>query len=598
MDDGVRIAFLLLSGLALALTSIWYVSFCLQEIAGKGRVVIAPLTVVTDDAKGDDALGTALAEMLQSDLESRVSEFENAENELSLTSAPDSRVIGSPPPDTQIPRLVGNVRGRTPNVPLKIFLLKHLKTGVRQPIDMKLSVGGVDFGGILPWLQTKITGRRTLHFTLYSHGDETEVYGSIAALRIDGPGIRLLLKGQDGKAPSFRLAVDRLAYEILRRRLASDATTKIDLLQPEEFVSLSTLIVKAGDANRQSIGGRGVKDDFLAMLSEVTKLSDGIPLWPELEYFAAWIAEKSSDTITARKYYQQVLEQSNEFKDTELYEYLKSHIAELDAVNAAVASASAEEGKWSTDYTKYVGEIRDGGAEGSAVGQALAKAMEMQIRKTLHQDVKISARYIYYAARQVKGTTNTDSGAVISDAIGVLKQGAVEESVWPYKPGEFAAKPPAAVGTATKWRINESTPLKGLAAIKSALENDGPVVLGIEVYSEAISSQTAETGVIPLPQKGSKLIGGHAIVLIAYDEHKKQFKFVNDWGPGWGDRGYGYISDAYIKDLSSDAWSFKNVVSAAGKPSDQVSTTASVGQSHGVTQGAVHGPRPRRGVSS
>ena len=191
----------------------------------------------------------------------------------------------------------------------------------------------------------------------------------------------------------------------------------------------------------------------------------------------------------------------------------------------------------------------------------MATAMEMQIKRTLHQDVNISARYIYYAARQVEGTTKTDSGAVISDAIGALtKQGAVEESVWPYKPGEFAAKPPATVSTATRWLIAQTKSLKGLDAIKGALADDGPVVVGIGMYEEGMSSQTAKTGVIPLPQKGSQLVGGHAIVLVAYDDRKKQFKFVNDWGSGWGDRGYGYLSDQYINAYSSDAWSFKGVV--------------------------------------
>ena len=565
MDDAVRIVFLALSGLALLLVSIWYVYFCFQEISGTGGVVIDPLTVVTDDGKASDELGKALAQMLQSDLESRASEFQNAEKDLALTSSPNSRATGSSFSDTQASEVVGNVRGWTPDVPLKIFLLKPLNTSLLQPIDMKLSVGGMDVGRILPWLQRRISSRRTLHFTLYSHGGETEVFGSIAALRVNGPGVRLLLQGEDGKPPSLRVVADRLAYEIFRRTLANDATTKkVDLLHPEEFVSLTSVIVKAGDANRQSVGGRPVKNEFLAMLPDITKLCDAVPQWPELEYFAGWIADKSSDPLTATKYYQQVLSQSDPAKNQDFYKYLSSHIAELNVAVAASASltpASTEAGEWSIDYTQYVRAIRDGGPEGSVVGQALATAMEMQIKRTLHQNVNISARYIYYAARQVEGTTNTDSGAVVRDAIGVLaKQGAVEESVWPYKPGEFAAKPPAAVSTGTRWLITQTNSLKGLDAIKNALADDGPVVVGIEMYQEGMSSQTAKTGVIPLPQKGSQVVGGHAIVLVAYDDLKKQFKFVNDWGSGWGDRGYGYLSDQYIKVHSSDAWSFKSVV--------------------------------------
>jgi hypothetical protein len=400
-----------------------------------------------------------------------------------------------------------------------------------------------------------------LHFTLYSHGDETEVFGSIAALRVNRPGIHLIVKGEDGKAPSLRVVVDRLAYEIFHRKLAKDATTKVDLLKPEEFASLATVIVNAGDANRQSVGGRPVKHEFLAMLPDVAKLCGAVPHWPELEYFAGWIADKSSDPSTATKYYQQVLDHSDPAKNSDLHKYLSSHMAELNAAvaaSASISSTSIEAGDWSIDYTQYVRAIRNSGQGAIVMGEAWATAMEIQIKRTLHQDVNISARYVDYAARQVAGTTNIDSGVMIKDAVGVLaKQGAVEESVWPYKAGDSATKPPAAVDTATRWVITQSKSLKGLDEIKRALADDGPVVVGIEMYQEGIMSKT---GVIPLPQKSSQIVGGHVVVVVAYDERRNQFKFVNDWGSGWGDRGYGYLSEEYMKELSFDAWSFKSVI--------------------------------------
>jgi hypothetical protein len=563
IDDTVRIVFLVLSGLALIMVAIWYISFCFEEVTGTGRVVIDPLTVITEDGKGSDELGKALAQMLQAYLESRASEFQNAQQELALTAAPNPQAADPTSPSTRPIEVVGNVRGWTPDVPLKIFLLTPLNTSLLQPVDMKLSVGGMEVGGILPWLQRRISSRRTLHFTFYSHGGETEVFGSIAALRISGPGIRLVVKGEDGKPPSLRAVVDRLAYEVFRRKLASDANAKVNLLQPEEFVSLAGVIVKAGDANRRSVGGRPVKDEFVAILPAVATLCEAVPQWPELEYFAGWIADKSSDPSTATKYYQRVLDQSNRAESPELVHYLTSHIAELNQASAAVASlapASGGAARWSIDYTRFVRAIRDGGAEGSVVGQALATAMEIQIKKTLNQDVNISARYIYYAARQAAGTTSTDSGAVIKDAMDALaKQGAVEESVWPYKAGEYGVKPPAAVATATRWQITQMRSLKGLDEIKSALANDGPVVAGIEVYQEAMSPQTAKNGVFQLPKKGSQVVGGHAVVLVAYDDQKKQFKFANDWGTGWGDKGYGYLPEQYVKEHSTDCWSFKGV---------------------------------------
>ena len=135
----------------------------------------------------------------------------------------------------------------------------------------------------------------------------------------------------------------------------------------------------------------------------------------------------------------------------------------------------------------------------------------------------------------------------------------MEESVWPYKPGEFAARPPAAARTATRWLIAQTQSLRGLDAITAALADDGPVVVGIEVYEEGVSSQAEKTGVIPLPKKSSQVVGGHAIVLVAHDDQMKQFKLVNDWGSNWDNRGYGYLSDQYITSYSSGAWRFKSV---------------------------------------
>jgi hypothetical protein len=50
---------------------------------------------------------------------------------------------------------------------------------------------------------------------------------------------------------------------------------------------------------------------------------------------------------------------------------------------------------------------------------------------------------------------------------------------------------------------------------------NGPVIVGIELYQEGVSSQSSKTGAIALPRKGSQLVGGHAIVLVAYEERKK-----------------------------------------------------------------------------
>jgi C1A family cysteine protease len=38
------------------------------------------------------------------------------------------------------------------------------------------------------------------------------------------------------------------------------------------------------------------------------------------------------------------------------------------------------------------------------------------------------------------------------------------------------------------------------------------------------------------------MVASHSVTLIGYDDSKQLLKFINSWGPGWGDKGFGYIS--------------------------------------------------------
>lgn len=541
-SDAVRIGFLILVGLALALAVAWYGHYCYQEIRGTAEVVIDPLTVVESGGNRSEDVGGTLALMLQARLESLTEELNDAQQ--GLESAPSS------PTDVAVAP-VGDVRLWTRDV--------ALHTGLLQPVEMKLSVGGVEVGGVLTWLQRRLSNQRTLHFTVYSHGDEAQVFGSIAALRLEGKEVRLVVKGDDGKPPSYDVIVDRLAHEIVRRRLALDPLNQVRQLRPSEFVTLCGVLVAAADANRRSLTGRPVQNEFVDVLPRITALSDQVPDWPELGYFAAWVADKARDPATASSYYRRVLAKLDATKQGQLTAFIDRRLEVLAATElSAAAVATVEPTKSVVDYSAEIKRVRDNGNEGSVVGQALATALEFQIAKATHQDHPLSARYIYYAARQASGRTDMDSGAVIADAIRALsKDGAVEESVWPYVPGQFAAKPPAAVENAKRFRITNAKPVKGLDALKRALIHNGPVVAGITVYQSALAAETAKTGVIPMPAPKEQVVGGHAVVIVGYDDDRKRVKFVNSWGSGWGEHGFGYLPYEYIEKYMDDAWTFK-----------------------------------------
>lgn len=539
LEGTIRIGLLVLIGLAIVLAVLWYLSILYQEIRGTGQVVINEIVVVEEDGKVNDKVGKPLAQMLQARLQALVRELQDAQD--GLTSVPTEG------------KIIGPLRG------VQFFDQRiGLQTTLLQPVDLKLTVAGVDVGGLIPWLQRGFTNRRTLNFTIYKEGNAAQVFGSLGALGISDEGLRLLVKGIEEKAPSLAIILDQLAHEMLHRYLAQDKN-KLELLDTPEFFNLAEVIVDAARANHRVIGGRKASSEFVVLVPKITALADKVPTWPELCYLAAWIADSANDNDQALKYYRQAIPMFGTAKNVAVVDLINARVSALTQVLASATGVDlTAQLPAAVDYSSQI-VIRDSGSEGSVVGQALATALEFQIEKALHEPTPISARYIYYAARMAGGIdVNTDSGAQIKDGIEALKsEGAVKASVWPYQPGKFAEKPPPDLKDAKRFRISDAKQLNGLIDVKLALVNIGPVVLGIPVYERMLSVETSKSGIIPLPSKNEKIIGGHAIVIVGYDDAKKLVKFANSWGKSWGDQGFGYLPYDYVEKYMSDAWTFK-----------------------------------------
>src|SRR5215510_4511883 len=545
LEEIIRVGFLIVVGLALGVGIVWYLSFLYREITGTSHVVIDRFVVVRNDGKGDDDLGKALAQMLQVRLQALASELRDAEAGLT-TNVSASALTGK-----QSVTPVGDVRLWTQAVSLQTSLL--------QPVDMKLSVAGVEVGGLIPWIQRGLTSRRTLQFTVYLQGNEAQIFGSIGALRLSDDGLRLSVKGPGESAPALVIIVDKLAHEILRRHLAEDKTNKLESLDANEFLSLVEVLASAAEANRRAILGRLNSTEFADLVPKITALADQVPNWPELGYLAAKIADSGKKPDTALIYYQRVLPKFESTKQTELIGAIKVRIDALRGMAATIPVDTPQPLPASLDHSSKLKFIRDGGPEGSVVGLALATSLEFQIEKATGETRRMSARYIYYAARAAGSLDlKVDSGAQIRDGIKVLTtQGAVEEAVWPYQPGKFDEMPPPAVEKAKRFRITAVRPVNNLNDVKHALNENGSVVAGISVFQEILSPATAKTGVVPLPVKASTIMGAHAIVLVGYDDATQRVKFVNSWGSKWGEQGFGYLPYEYIEKFMTDAWTFR-----------------------------------------
>jgi len=98
--------------------------------------------------------------------------------------------------------------------------------------------------------------------------------------------------------------------------------------------------------------------------------------------------------------------------------------------------------------------------------------------------------------------------------------------------------------------------------IKLILSQNIPVIAGIQIYSSFESDETAKTGIVPLPDTArEQLLGGHAIMLVGYDDAQKSFIVRNSWGTTWGNRGYCLMPCDYLTNpsLTGDLWMISKV---------------------------------------
>jgi len=216
--------------------------------------------------------------------------------------------------------------------------------------------------------------------------------------------------------------------------------------------------------------------------------------------------------------------------------------------------------------------VYDQGQLGSCTGNAIAGAIEFERLKQKLTDFVPSRLFIYYNERVIEHSVNSDAGAQIRDGIKVVaKLGAPPEADWPYDINKFTEKPPTAAFTdASKNRVTSYHRVsRVLNQFKGCLASGYPFVLGFTVYDGFESTQVANSGHLSMPQPGEKVVGGHAVTAVGYDDKNQWFIIRNSWGPHWGLKGYFTMPYQYLREpnLSDDLWTIRLVdAGGGGKP--------------------------------
>jgi C1A family cysteine protease len=218
--------------------------------------------------------------------------------------------------------------------------------------------------------------------------------------------------------------------------------------------------------------------------------------------------------------------------------------------------------------------IDEQGDNNSCTAHAGASLVEYFENKASGNYEKKSRMFLYKVTRNLMDLEG-DTGAFVRSAMKALVLfGVPPEKYWPYleenlrkEPTQFCYAFAQNYQAIQYYRLDKESMnhKQVLEEIKVNLVKELPVMFGFTVYNNI---EFIKEGMISYPCKKNRLIGGHAVVAIGYDDKKVipilgesgtttgALKIRNSWGEGWGDYGYGWLPYKYLESgLAKDFWS-------------------------------------------
>jgi cathepsin K len=199
------------------------------------------------------------------------------------------------------------------------------------------------------------------------------------------------------------------------------------------------------------------------------------------------------------------------------------------------------------DLSDFLPQVGSQGKQGSCVAWATGyylKSFHENYEDNLNgnpgNENRMSPAFIF---NQIK-VSGCDNGSVVQRALDTISSSGIPEwAVMPYDENNCDTQPNNLQKTlaesnkiASYFYLNEDQIFE---QTKAFLLNDQPVVIVIAIDRSYFGARD-ENGMY-VYRKFKESSGGHAMLVVGYDDNMNAFKVVNSWGKGWGNNGFVWI---------------------------------------------------------
>lgn len=302
---------LFLSAMCLVLAAnLWLISYARRAFFSSAPNVIAGMRVIGKEDT-DGKLGITLAHMLAARLGKIDQEMRDA---VRMLEAVENIPTGSGP--------------RTQDQTTDLIVPKE----VFEPLNIDVSVGGVEVGGILNWLHRSVAERNIIQISV-EFGEKNAVLAG--AMGYSADSLYLTVDAIDNDT-----VVSAAAYQMTQRSIAQ-RIPEIGALSWSEFKCLFEVLTETAKLNKSTALGAEQTEEFATLSKKLDPVVMKMDEWKALVRFAGDLARSGNDLETALGYYTRA---QSLLKESDLgYAQLTTAINELKTQLAAAEPAGDPE---------------------------------------------------------------------------------------------------------------------------------------------------------------------------------------------------------------------------------------------------------------